>query len=110
MMEKHIGTVLDLLGELQKIDPGFPLQYAVCLAEVARSEGLSLSALAEKTGMPLSTVSRIIGALSKKRQQGKPFDLIHVKISPRERRKKELYLTPRGNTVVQAMLIHIANK
>ena len=98
--ENNIRTFLHLLRELQKIDAEFPLQYAVCLAEISLEEGLSLTDLSTRTGMALSTVSRIIGALSKHRQKGAPYNLIRVKISTAERRRKELYLTPRGRAVI----------
>lgn len=102
-MTKEIDFFLTLLRELQKIDLEFPLQYAVCLAEIARDEGLSLTALAARTGMPLSTVSRVVGALSKQRQRGTPYGLVHVIVSPHERRKKELYLTGRGREKIRAL-------
>lgn len=97
---KAITEFLKLLRELQKIDMEFPLQYAVCLAEISRAEGLSLTELSERTGMTLSTVSRIVGALAKNRQKGKPYGLVRVAISARERRRKELYLTARGKTAI----------
>ena len=102
-MAREIQNFLVLLRELQKIDPEFPLQYAVCLAEISLDEGLSLTNLSSRTGMPLSTVSRIIGALSRHRQKGAPYDLIHVIISPQERRKKQIYLTTRGKTVMNGI-------
>jgi len=108
-MEKETGIFLALLRELQKIDPEFPLQYAVCLGEIALEEGLSLTALSEKTGMPLSTVSRIIGALSQKRQKGVPYDLVTVTVSAHERRKKELYLTQGGRAVIGALAATMTN-
>ena len=98
--ENNIRTFLHLLRELQKIDAEFPLQYAVCLAEISLEECLSLTELSTRTGMALSTVSRIIGALSKHRQKGMPYNLIRVKISAAERRRKELYLTPRGHAII----------
>jgi DNA-binding MarR family transcriptional regulator len=91
------------MRELQKIDPEFPLQYAVCLAEISLKEGLSLTRLSETTGMPLSTVSRIVGALSKHRQKGTAYGLVRVVISAAERRKKEIYLTPRGRAVIGSL-------
>jgi DNA-binding MarR family transcriptional regulator len=97
-------TFLRLLRELQKIDAEFPLQYAVCLAEISQEEGLSLTDLSVRTGMALSTVSRIVGALSKNRQKGTPYNLIRIKISATERRRKELYLTPRGRAVIDSIL------
>lgn len=95
-MKKEIGIFLGLLQELQEIDGEFPLQYAVCFAHIALDEGISLTALSHRTGMPLSTVSRIIGALSEHRARGVPYGLIEAVISRNERRRKELYLTKRG--------------
>lgn len=94
---------LKVLREFQKIDPEFPLQYAVCLVEISLNEGLSLTELSEKTGMALSTVSRIVGALSKNRQKGKAFELIKVQISKTERRRKELFLTTKGKAVISSL-------
>jgi DNA-binding MarR family transcriptional regulator len=94
---------LKLLRELQKIDPEFPIQYAMCLAEISRHEGLSLSELAHKTHMPLSTVSRVIGALSDARQRGKPYHLAKVTICATERRRKNLSLTTKGKAVMQSI-------
>ncbi len=102
-MQSKIKTFLRLQRELQKIDAEFPLQYSVCLAEIALEEGISLTDLAARTGMALSTVSRIIGALSKNRQSGHPYNLIRVKISERERRRKEIFLTPRGRAVINSI-------
>jgi DNA-binding MarR family transcriptional regulator len=100
-MESNIRKFLLLQGALQKIDPAFPLQYAVCLAEIALDEGLSHSDLAERMGLGLPTVSRIVGALSRRRQKGAtPYGLIRVAISESERRKREIYLTMRGRAVI----------
>lgn len=99
-MKKEIEGFLALLRELQKIDPEFPLQYAVCLAEIALHEGLSVTNLSERTGMALSTVSRIVGALSKYRQMGKPYELVELKTSETSRRTKEIILTKKGRAVV----------
>ena len=97
---KGIGEFLKLLRELQKIDPEFPLQYAVCLAEISQAEGLSLTDLSERTNMALSTVSRIVGALSRNRQKGTPYGLVKVVVALKERRRKELHLTPKGKAII----------
>lgn len=102
-MVGEIKHFLSLLRELQKIDAEFPLQYAVCLAEISMNEGMSLTHLAERTDMALSTVSRIVGALSRHRQSGKPYGLVRVAISSSERRRKELYLTEEGRTVMSGI-------
>lgn len=103
MPKNKIKLFLRLLRELQKMDAEFPLQYAICLAEISLDEGLSLTDLSARTGLSLSTLSRIVGALSKKRQKGMPFNLVKVKVSAQERRRKELYLTPRGHAVIRGI-------
>lgn len=100
-MTATLNHFLALLKELQGIDPEFPLQYAVCLGEIACEEGMSLTALSMRTGMALSTVSRIVGALSQKRQRGSAYGLVRVEISATERRRKELYLTPDGRKIIE---------
>ena len=109
-MSKDIRTILALLRTLQGIDPEFPLQYAICLNEIALDEGLSLTTLAERCGMPLSTVSRVVGALSCHRQRGNPYELVKVAISATERRKKEISLTPRGRAVIDTLVDILADK
>ena len=99
-MKKEIEGFLALLRELQKIDPEFPLQYAICLAEITLNEGLSVTELSNRTGLALSTVSRIVGALSKYRQMGKPYELIDIKTSEKSRRTKEIHLTPKGRQII----------
>jgi len=100
-MKKEIEGFLMLLRELQKIDPEFPLQYAVCLAEITLNEGLSVTDLSNRTGLALSTVSRIVGALSKYRQMGNPYELIDLKMSEKSRRTKEIHLTTKGRETIK---------
>lgn len=99
-MKKEIKSFLELLRELQTIDPEFPIQYAICLAEITLDEGLSVTQLSNRTGLALSTVSRIVGALSKYRQMGEPYKLIDLKISPTSRRTKEIHLTNKGRHII----------
>ncbi|MDB2682903.1 MarR family transcriptional regulator [Alphaproteobacteria bacterium] len=96
----NIEKILLTLRELQKIDKEFPIQYAICLIEIALNESISLTELAKKTGIALSTISRISGALSNSRQKGVAYKLIDIKICQSERRKKELYLTAIGKNVI----------
>lgn len=92
---------LELLRRIQKVDPEFPIQYAICLAEISLDEGCSVTSLSDKTGLALSTVSRIVGALSDYRQRGEAYGFVEVKVSPTERRRKELYLTDAGREALK---------
>ncbi len=98
-----MAYMLDTLREFQKIDNEFPLQYAVCLIEISMNEGLSLTELAQKTNLPLSTVSRIITALSRYSRKGSTHHFIEARVCPDERRKKQLYLTTGGRKTIQRL-------
>jgi DNA-binding MarR family transcriptional regulator len=102
-MRQELHHFMRLVRELQKIDNEFPLQYGVCLAEIALEEGLSLTALAERTDMPLSTISRVITALSKHNGTGVSYGLVKVTISPEERRKKKIALTAKGRAIINGL-------
>ena len=102
-----IELLLLILREFQSIDQEFPIQYAVCLLEISQNEGCSLTQLSERTSMPLSTISRIVGALSQHRQKGAPYELVEVRISEVERRRKELCLTPKGKAIIDRLALMI---
>lgn len=103
MMEREIKHVLRILYKLQEIDTEFPIQYAICLSEVSLNEGLSLTDLSEKTGMPLSTVSRMAAVLSNRKKNKKAYEFLKIRISPHERRKKQIYLTAKGREIVETL-------
>lgn len=88
---------------LQKIDAEFPIQYAICLSEIALNEGLSLTDLSTKTGMPLSTVSRMTSVLSNNKAHKKSYNFLDVRTSPQERRKKQIYLTAKGRAIIDEL-------
>lgn len=102
-MDTHVRDFLKLLQELQGIDPEFPLHYAICLGHISLNEGLSLTELSQNTGLALSTVSRIVGALSDSRQRGSAYNLIEARISKTEKRRKELFLTPKGKNTINSI-------
>jgi DNA-binding MarR family transcriptional regulator len=90
-----------LLDALRQIHPEFPLQYALCFFEISMDEGLSVTTLAKRVNLSLSTVSRIIGALSDNRQSGKAFGLVEVRFAPQSRRQKELYISSNGKKTLK---------
>jgi DNA-binding MarR family transcriptional regulator len=78
------------------------------LVKIAQNEGCSVTFIAEETNLALSTVSRIVGALSDYRQLGTPYGFIEVKIAENERRRKELYLTDLGRSTLKDILQPLA--
>lgn len=104
MKHNGLSAVIELLQFLRRIDPEFPIQYALCLGEIARHEGLSVTELAQRTGITLSTVSRIVSALSSNRSRY--GGLINVRFCREESRRKELSLTPQGRNLIRHITGH----
>ena len=93
--------LLSLLQALSSLDKNFPLPYSVFLLEVARNEGCSLGDIQKATGMPLPTLSRILWALSTKRQNGaRPYRLIEQYYAPDNRRRKVIRLSVKGRAFI----------
>jgi DNA-binding MarR family transcriptional regulator len=99
--DKNTVFLLSLLQALSGLDKNFPLPYAIFLFEVARNEGCSLSDLRKATGMPLPTLSRILWALSTKRQTGaEPYRLIEQDYAADNHRKKVIRLSAKGRRFI----------
>lgn len=92
-MAADIEKFLNTLKELQTLNTEFPLQYIICIVTIALEEGLCMTDLAQRTGMALSTVSRITTALSKKEGA---YGLITIEIVPNEKRRKRIFLSEKG--------------
>ncbi|NJB67233.1 DNA-binding MarR family transcriptional regulator [Desulfobaculum xiamenense] len=79
-----------------------PSQQIAAFLYVAASGGCSMAALAEFLGMAQSTASRTVTTLGPRHatNRGRPgYDLIVAEEDPRERRRKNLRLTPRGKAL-----------
>ncbi len=98
-----LENCLSYLKVFLNVNGEFPLHYMVALIEISKNEGMSLTELAKKTHLTLSTVSRIVGALSDYRANGKPYELVDLRLSKTERRRKELHLTTKGRTLIKRL-------
>ena len=92
-----------ILADLTDIDPEFPLSWALVFVEIAQNEGAALKDIAEQTGISMSVMSRTVGALSNARRMGKPYGLITVRLAKDDRRRKELFLSPRGKKLAEGL-------
>lgn len=99
-----LETFQNSLTIFRDLNGEFPLQYIIALIEISRHEGLSLTDLSKKTNLTLSTLSRIVGALSDYRANGEPYHLVDLRVSATSRRTKEIFLTDKGKTLITTLL------
>jgi DNA-binding MarR family transcriptional regulator len=78
------------------------------LLTIAREPGLTMQTLAKRTGLAQSSCSRNVAMLSLWHRLKKPgFDLVESVDDPRERRRKIIFLTLKGQRLVTKAMQHL---
>jgi DNA-binding MarR family transcriptional regulator len=84
------------------------LPAVICLITIALKEGISVSELADQTGAPQQSASRYVSQLMGRYQtefSSTPFEpLVEQRISAADPRKRSLYLTQCGATLVRELI------
>jgi DNA-binding MarR family transcriptional regulator len=105
---KPLHQAIAFLAAVREIDPYIPTQTAECLLVVAVNPGITMQKLSDLTGLAQSSCSRNVAMLSKYHRLGKEgYDLVEAVDDPRERRRKIVYLTRKGQTVVNKIMLKI---
>lgn len=98
-----LSKVEKVLEDLQRdLDPGCSLQAALSFIRAAREEAREGPAdsgeIARDLGISSAQMSRVYGVLSKWRRaaSGGGYDVVDLKIDPTDRRRRRVYLTPKG--------------
>lgn len=99
--EISTDRLMRALEVFRELDPDMPIQYALSFLTLARNPGLSIRDLSERLGIAQSSASRNVAALSEWHSFRKPgHDLIQAKEDPRERRRKIVTLTRKGEALL----------
>lgn len=86
------------------IDPKIPAQVVQTFLIVALNEGATVTEIAQHVGSNLSTVSRHLldlGDYDRRQQPG--YKLVERTLDPKELRKVNYVLTPKGRLLVDAL-------
>jgi DNA-binding MarR family transcriptional regulator len=102
---KLLRSLCEALGEFRNLSVTMPVGEVYMFLMVALNEGSSLSELAEKADMKLSTASRYLLDLSDKQRAGKAgFALVSREQDPAELRKNMYSLTAKGRNVIKSLM------
>jgi DNA-binding MarR family transcriptional regulator len=94
---REIHSLMRAIDAIWGEEPDMPVQQARTVLAVATRPGLAMGDLSRMVFMSQSLCSRTVAALSKWQRRGIPgLDLIETIEDPRERRRKIMYLTPKG--------------
>jgi DNA-binding MarR family transcriptional regulator len=97
--------MLAAIEAFRAIRPTMPLQYVVAFLLVAMEEGLGIGDYAKRAGVSMSVMSRhILDIGDRNRHMEEGFGLVTSKQSPMELRKNEVYLTPKGRTLMHQIV------
>lgn len=90
-------NIFNLFEVMRMQNADMSVSQATVFLWVCLNEGRTQADLRQSLGMPSSTASRSLAALSKVHSLGKAgLDLIEWVESPTDRRQKQLYLTRKG--------------
>jgi DNA-binding MarR family transcriptional regulator len=102
---RELNSLMRAVEIVRAGDEYFSALQVQTLLAVAIQPGITMAELGQTVGMSQSSASRNVAALSKWHRLGKPgADLIEAIEDPRERRRKIMYLTLKGRTVVRKVV------
>lgn len=89
-----------------------PFQYVMTFLQIAQEEGLSITALAARRELPVSTVSRHLLDLGRTNRHKRPgLGLVRqATIGHHDQREHRVYLTGRGAEVARLMLAALSRR
>lgn len=97
--------LIRVFTELKALDTDMTLAQALCLLLIAKNEGLSLSELANKSGVGMASASRYVSAMGKPGPRNqRALGFITATEDPLERRKKVIQMTTKGRTFVNKLI------
>jgi len=100
-----LAKAQDFLKVAREIDPYMGIQLVEALLVIAKRPGLTMQELSDETGLAQSSCSRNVAMLSKWHRLGKPgHNMVEAIEDPAERRRKIVFLTPKGIAHVTKMM------
>lgn len=91
-MSHSTDKLISFIRELLRINQSFPINYALAFLVICQNEGLSQNDVGKIIKLTPSTVSRIVQKLSGEDS----YQLIKINPDPKDRRRKNMFLTDHG--------------
>lgn len=92
-----------LLKRLKNIDNRITISSALVFLLIAQNEGCSITDIAEKAALSLSTCSKIIHGLGEHRQKGVPLRLVKITRDKASKRNKNVFLSQAGKGLIEGI-------
>lgn len=102
--ELSLEKSVRFIEEFRKLDAEMPLQAIAAFLTIAQDEGVTMREIGEKVGISQASCSRNVAALSEHHRPNKRgHDLVIAKKDPLEKRRKIIFLTPKGRLLAKAI-------
>ena len=102
-------SLLHIVDVIRELEPRMEMQTLACFLYVARhggrNRGVTVEEIKEELGIAQSSVSRNILKLSQIDRKGEPgLDILYTEDDPSMRRRKEVFLTSKGERIFHHLL------
>lgn len=102
---RDIKSLIKAIDAIRTESDDMPAQQIQVFLTVALRPGITMENLGRDVGISQSSVSRNVAALSKHHRLGKAgADYVEATEDPTERRRKIIFLTPRGRQIMRKAL------
>lgn len=102
---KAVGKGLTLFDEIRNLDPEMQAQTITIFLHVVAQPGIAMRELEKLTGLPSSSISRNVAAMTKVHRRGRlGLDILVSKESPEDRRSKLVFMTPKGHRIAKRLV------
>lgn len=106
-----VETLLRIVSRFRGLDPdiSFSVAHVFLLVAHAGDDGISLTDIADKAGLGLSTVSRhaaYLGKINRHHEEG--LQIIQTHEDPMERRRRLATLTGKGKAFMNQLMKEVA--
>jgi DNA-binding MarR family transcriptional regulator len=96
---------LTLFDEIRNLDPEMQAQTITIFLHVVTKPGIAMRELEKLTGLPSSSISRNVAAMTKTHRRGRlGLDILISKESPEDRRSKLVFMTPKGRRIAKRLV------
>jgi DNA-binding MarR family transcriptional regulator len=103
--ERRIRQTINVLQLLKPLSQAVTVNTAIVFLTVGSRPGTTVGELQKTLGLPPTSTARAISILYKTARGVEGLDLIETRVSPRDLRIKNVYLTPKGqrlwNQIIQ---------
>ena len=97
--KRRVQQTINVLQILKPLSIHCTVNTAIAFLTVAARPGITVGDVQKTLGLPPTSTARAVSLMYKRSRGTEGLDLVETRISPRDLRIKNMYLTPKGERI-----------